>query len=160
MTRQQALNRISMRLIWVFVPLLAASALVLQLDHKATVLAMLFLVGNIGSYVSIHKDLGTLSDIEVIELSSSLVALIAPSLVGGILAILMYVIFLSGIFEGALFPNFLPDSDQLPEKFTAIFKQHAEHGIHDNAKLIFWGFIAGYNQKYVVDLIESVKTKS
>jgi hypothetical protein len=37
----------------------------------------------------------------------------------------------------------------------------AQHGkeMTDYAKLLFWSFVAGFNQKYVVDIINSVKGK-
>lgn len=53
--------------------------------------------------------------------------------------------------------SFPADSDA-PKGLESLVAQHAE-GMSAYAKLFFWSFVAGFNQKYVVDIINSVKTK-
>lgn len=159
MNRQQALNVIWKRLIFIFSALLLATTAIYSIPSDAKLLCFLFVFGNMGSYISIHKGLANLQDDEVVKLSSSWVGLIAPSFVGGLLSIVLYVLFLSGIVEGDMFPSFVPNNPT-SEGVEGIFKQHAEGGMKDYAKLLFWGFVAGYNQKYVVDIIDSIKSKA
>ncbi|MCD4674935.1 MAG: hypothetical protein K8S18_02935 [Desulfobacula sp.] len=85
-------------------------------------------------------------------------SIIVPSLVGGILAIILYLLFLSGIVAGDLFPVFIPDED-VRTGFDSIFDQHAKE-MKDYAKILFWSFVAGFNQKYVVDIINSITSKT
>jgi len=124
---------------------------------------ILLVIGNIGSYVGVHKDLNLLSDEDIAKLSRTWTGLLVPSLIGGILALVLYLIFLSGLLQGDLFPEFTPDNDDPNanenKDFSAIFAQHAEGGMKDYAKLMFWGFVAGFNQKYVVDIIDSIKSR-
>jgi len=75
-------------------------------------------------------------------------------LVGGILALLLFMIFVSGLLKGDLFPVFVPDIDPNPafkENFFILFEIHG--GPTDYAKLIFWSFVAGFSERFVIDVI-------
>jgi hypothetical protein len=157
MTRQEALNVIWRRLLVIFATILTASIAVALFAGNVRVPTLLFLFGNIGGYVGIHKNLGELKNDELVELSGSWLGIVVPSFVGGILALLIYLLFLSGILGGDLFPKFEPDA-AVRNGFDAIFDQHAA-GSSEYAKLLFWGFVAGFNQKYVVDVIDSIKNR-
>jgi hypothetical protein len=169
MNRQQSLNIIWKRLLIIFGLLLAFSAILIVFGEKTIIfaerirmLALIFIFGNMGSYIGIHKNLVSLKDDEIMEMSTSWINIIVPSFVGGILAIILYLVFLSNILHGDLFPTLVPEQTKdTPQSigFMIIFKQHGE-GIKDYAKLLIWAFIAGYNQKYVVDIIESIKSKT
>jgi hypothetical protein len=118
---------------------------------------LVFLVGNVGGYVSAQRSLAKLKDSEVIGLASSWFGLIVPPLVGGILSLVLYILFLSKLIEGDVFPKFVVDAGA-PQDFRALIGQHAE-SMSAYAKLFFWAFLAGYNQNYAVDLINAVRSK-
>jgi hypothetical protein len=162
MNRQESLNTIWRKLLIIFIVLLGLSTLLSLKQGPFTVPELVFISGNIGSYVGIHKNLSKLSDIEITQLSSSWLGLIVPSFVGGILACVLYMLFISGIISGDLFPSIVEDTLQngikRPENYTIVFHQHAD-GATEYAKLLFWTFVAGFNQKYVVDIIESIKSR-
>ncbi|WP_411727508.1 hypothetical protein [Methyloglobulus sp.] len=162
MNRQEALNIIWRKLLIVFISLLALSVFISLNAGPFTVPVLVFIVGNIGGYVGIHRNLTTLSDVEVAQLSSSWLGLVVPSFVGGILASVLYLLFISGIISGELFPKIVEDTvqegDKKLEGFLVVFSQHAD-GAAEYAKLLFWTFVAGFNQKYVVDVIESIKSR-
>ncbi|RBP53528.1 hypothetical protein [Arenicella xantha] len=157
MTRQKSLNILWRRLITIFVILIGTAICIFYFGNEIRVLALLFIFGNLGSYLSIHKSLGDLDDDEVIELSNSWLALITPAIVGGILSIMLYILFLSGLVGGELFPTFKEDP-QVRSGLDALLDQHAT-GMAEYAKLLFWGFLAGFNQKYAIDIISSVRHK-
>ncbi|KRA43069.1 hypothetical protein ASD72_12360 [Pseudoxanthomonas sp. Root630] len=158
MTRQQGLKLVWRKLLLLFIVLLGLSTIAALQAGPFTVPVLTFIVGNIGGYVGMHRNLSNLSDAEIEELSGSWLGLVIPSLVGGILACLLYTLFISGIISGELFPKIVPDEGLSPEGFEAIFLQHAD-GPSEYAKLIFWAFVAGFNQKYVVDVVESIKSR-
>jgi hypothetical protein len=162
MSRQVSLNIIWCKLLAIFVALLSLSTVLSLKPGPFTVPELVFISGNIGGYVGIHRNLSSLSDIELAQLSSSWLGLIVPSFVGGILACILYLLFISGIISGNLFPRIIADTVQngskKPENFAIIFHQHAD-GATEYAKLLFWTFVAGFNQKYVVDIIESIKSR-
>jgi len=113
---------------------------------------LVFASGVIGGFVGLQrrlKDL-TLFDLELIAESWVYTAL--SPLVGGVLAFLLFILFLSGLLSGDLFPVFLPDSNSSSESFLSIFEQHGE-GHKEYAKLIFWSFMAGFSEHFVTDVI-------
>jgi hypothetical protein len=163
MTRQDALKTIWFRLFIIFISLTtvcigtALYAKYLNWDFRCSMLV--FVSGNVGSYVGIHRSLGELNDSEIIDLSGSWLGLVVPSFVGGILAFVLYLMFLGNIVNGVLFPKFEADRDYFGTGFEALFNQHAAEGLAGYGKLFFWSFVAGLNQKYVVDVVNSVRSK-
>lgn len=155
MTRQQALNELWKRLLAVLCASMAVCAVFFFYGGAGRVGVLVFLIGNIGGYVSVHRGLGELNDDEVVELAGSWWAIVAPPFIGGVLALAMYLLFLSNILAGDLFPKFKMDADA-PAGIESLVAQNAD-GASEYAKLFFWAFVAGFNQKYVVDIINSVK---
>ena len=138
MSRQQALNQIWKRLFLVLFMSMGACSVVFLFQDVGRVGMLVFLIGNIGGYVSVHRGLGDLNDAEIVELAASWWAIIVPSFVGGVLA--------------------LHRDEPKQQGLASMTAQHAV-GFADYAKLFFWSFMAGLNQKYVVNIIESVKAK-
>lgn len=157
MTRQNALVLLWKRLLGLLLLILALCLVVLAFGEDARTGILVFLIGNIGGYVGFHKNLGDMKDEELVELAGSWWSIVVPSFVGGVLALVLYLLFLSGIISGDLFPKF---EERTPPKqdVGAILDQYAV-GMASYAKLFFWSFVAGFNQKYVVNIIESMKTK-
>lgn len=157
MTRQDALNTIWKRLFIVLCASLLVCVIVFFAAPPGQIAILVFLIGNIGGYVSVHRGLSELTDGEVIGLSSSWWSIIVPSFIGGVLALALYVLFLSNILSGDLFPKWESKAggSQGPEAFLTVYAVD----MASYAKLYFWSFVAGFNQKYVVDIINSVKGK-
>jgi hypothetical protein len=158
MTRQDALRLLWKRLLGMLILLLVVSSGILLSAETANTGLLVFLIGNVGGYVGVHRSLGELKDAEVVELAASWWSIVAPSVVGGVLALVLYMLFVSGNIAGGLFPRFSPDKAAAQDTVLSIVNQHAE-GMAEYAKLFFWSFIGGFNQKYVVDIINSVKAK-
>jgi len=151
------LNVLWKRLFVLLVGILALCLIVLAIGNEYRGGILVFLIGNIGGYVGFHKSLGGLKDGEIIDLATSWWSIIAPSFIGGVLAMVLYILFLSGIISGELFPRFKPESTAA-QGVLSLLDQKADD-LHSYAKLFFWSFVGGFNQKHVVDIIESVKAK-
>lgn len=111
-------------------------------------------VGAVGGFVSLQRRLKNLSPDDLELLSHSWYYTIQAPLVGGILSLLLYILFLSELVQGELFPVFVPDTALSPEsaeKFEVLFANHG--AVKDYAKLIFWGFLAGYSETFVTNMI-------
>jgi hypothetical protein len=156
--RTKALRTIWRRLLTVLLLLLILLIPIITFAGKAAVILLIFCLGNIGGYVGIHTRLKTLTNAEVIELAKSWLAIAVPSIVGGILALVLYLIFISGILTGGLFPVIVSDININHDDFQMVFSQHA-NAPSEYAKLFFWSFVAGYSERYVTRLIDSIQSK-
>lgn len=131
---------------------LSLTAAALLRESVYIVPLLVFASGVIGGFVGLQRRLKelTLFDLELIAASWVYTGL--SPLVGGVLAFLLFILFLSGLISGDLFPVFLPDSDSTSKGFMAIFEQHGE-GYKEYAKLLFWSFMAGFSEHFVTDVI-------
>lgn len=130
-------------------------------DSATAVPFILFMAGMLGGFIGLQRRLKDLTEKDLILLSDSIVYLSLSPLVGGILALVTYVIFLSGIIQSNLFPTFKVDSSC--NGFGMIFCQSGVD-YKDYAKLIVWCFISGFSEKFVTDILnrfegDSVKSK-
>ena len=116
-----------------------------------------FGVGIIGGFVSIQQRLKLLSPEELALLVRSWVHIFVIPLFGGIFALVLYLLVLAGILEGALFPTFAigafpeaPATSDLRQFFLQTYPVSGQ----DFAKLAFWSFAAGFSERWIPDLIE------
>jgi len=112
--------------------------------------------GLIGGFVSIQQRLKQIPDPELELLSRSWFQILLVPVYGGVFALVLYLAFLGGIIEGAMFPRFSvpefavpPSSDDMKKLFTSTYPTA---GV-DLAKLIFWSFIAGFSERFVPQII-------
>lgn len=119
---------------------------------------MTLLVGFIGGFVGLQRRLKQMSHDDLALLADSWVYISLSPLVGGILALLTYILFISGLLAGDLFPRFVPDSGKSVEGLAALFAIHGEAA--DYAKLIFWCFLAGFSEKFAVNIISQFESRA
>jgi hypothetical protein len=125
-------------------------------------------LGALGAFVSLQRRLKSLAPDDLRLLADSWFHAWLSPLVGGILATVLYCLFLSGLLAGDLFPSFcttaLHDieaagtSKEKATGFAAIFHCTAD-GPRDYAKLMFWSFLAGFSEKFVIDIIGHFETQ-
>lgn len=132
---------------------IALATATLATNSRYIVLIVVISSGLIGGFVGLQRRLRdlTIKDLELI--ANSWVYTCLSPLVGGILAVLLYVLFLSGLLSGDLFPHFLPDENKNGVTgFASIFLQYGS-SYQEYAKLIFWCFVAGFSERFVTDVI-------
>ena len=141
--------------------LLALSALLVTLwiatvnlafngNHSA--LPAVFFTGVVGGIIGLQNRLKELADGDLLLLTKSLMYLLLAPLVGGFMAVLLYILFISELLSGDLFPAFTADSSSDVNKpsavvkgIGAIFHIHAT-SFEEYGKLIFWSFVAGFSE--------------
>lgn len=156
-----ALVRLVTRRLFIAVAALLGFVLLASLAAALTplpggVAILILATGGLGGFVSIQRRLKqlTLGDLRLFA-DSWVYTLLSP-LVGAVLALLLYLIFVSGLVQGELFPAFVPDD--LPRDAPArtgigtLFDHHAD-GYHNYAKILFWSFVAGFSENFVTDII-------
>ncbi|WP_158968431.1 hypothetical protein [Paraglaciecola sp. L3A3] len=123
-------------------------------DIVTAPIAALF-AGIIGGFVGLQRRLKSMSTDDLMLLAHSWVYVWISPVVGGVLAVVLYVLFISTLVSGDLFPMFVPDevAPGLVESkgFSIIFDVHGE--AVDYAKMMFWSFIAGFSERFVTDII-------
>lgn len=115
---------------------------------------VVLLVGAIGGFVSIQRRIKTLGKEDLSLIAGSINYLLLAPFVGGILALTLYLMFLSGLVSGDLFPKFKPPDpgNSSASGLLSLFEYAGEKPT-DYAKLLFWSFIGGYSERFVVDII-------
>ena len=111
------------------------------------------LTGAIGGLVGLQRRMKRLPIDDLELLSSSRLYLYLSPFVGGLLAMLLFMLFLSGLIDGKLFPHFVLDPTEKNLDGSFILFGMGSDDPSDYAKLIFWSFIAGFSEKFVINVI-------
>lgn len=130
--------------------------------EKTYLVAYVFLAGLVGGFVSIQQRLPTIELNDLRELSSSWLTILLIPINGGIFAIVLMLLFLSGILEGAMFPKYIHapiDQKNLIESFTNWLTATFPQSGPDIAKLLFWSFVAGFSERFVPQIIHKTAEK-
>ena len=64
----------------------------------------------------------------------------------------IYILFISGMLTGALFPEFTPDDSTKSAGMSVLFDFHCSTP-EDYGKALLWGFIAGFSERFATDII-------
>ena len=115
-----------------------------------SVVAVVMVFGICGGFISVQRRLKSFNDEDLELLASSWPYVFLAPLTGGVLAVVIYLLFISGLLTGALFPTF--DPPETGKGFTRLLETVA-HGPSDYAKVMFWAFVAGFSESFVTDII-------
>ena len=131
-------------------------------SERTYLLLYVFLCGLIGGFVSIQQRLPTLELEELRQLSDSWTSIVLIPINGGIFALILMLLFLSGILEGTMFPKYnhtTIDHDNLILSFMHWMLWTFPQSGPDVAKLLFWSFLAGFSERLVPQIIRKVTEK-
>lgn len=123
---------------------------------RTYILPIIFGAGLVGGFVSIQQRLPKIGELELQELSGSWSSILLIPLNGGIFAIVLHLAFQGEILQGDLFPKYVSDS---AENLTGVqtlakwMKTTRPDTLHDLAKMVFWGFVAGFSERFVPQII-------
>lgn len=119
---------------------------------------IVFLVGVIGAFVSLQRRIKGLSVSDLTLLAKSWRFVCLSPVVGGLLASMLYVLFLSQMITGPLFPAF---SETIVDKTAGLAKLFSSYSNEpaEYAKLLFWAFLAGFSEKFVIDILGKFEMK-
>lgn len=124
--------------------------------HWIPVLVVTLACGVLGGFISLQRRLKTFGVPDLHLLAESwYYTLLAPS-TGGFLAVVLYAVFISELLKGGLFPAFTLDASDAAKPGTVVFQDimlvHAVT-VQDYAKLLVWSFIAGFSEKFVINIL-------
>jgi hypothetical protein len=130
--------------------------------HYVDVWITVFAAGATGGLISLQRKLQSLPSYgeslsDLVELSGRMTGRFTP-IIGGVFAIVLFLIFASGLASGTLFPAFQPNEN------VSDFKTFIEHlqpaNSLDWGKLLVWSFIAGFAERFVPDTLDRLITRS
>ncbi len=131
------------------------------LKEKLMISWLVFECGIIGGFVSIQQRLKQIGSEELELLSESWATILVIPIYGGIFSLVLYTLFLSGIIDGHLFPDFsiakFSASPTTEDVVVFLTKTYPSQGA-DIAKLIFWSFVAGFSERFVPQIIHKVSS--
>jgi hypothetical protein len=140
---------------------LAAVLFLARFGIYGEVMTLIFCSGAVGGVVNNYFRLAKLTEVEGDPKSSSalmITQMYVTIVIAGILAIVAYGLFLSGLVQGSLFPEF-ENTTQSYGGLTEMLLGLAPRTNLDAAKAILWGFIAGFSERFVPNIIDSVIVK-
>lgn len=167
---QSNLDAHRLLVMWLFISTIAIGlgflAMVLYFDATGrgglTIMIAVIVAGAGGGFVSSLRRLYSFQDIfprrEYVQLFRKMnfyvVAYsLVPAVVGMIGAVIVYLIFAAGLLKGDLFPEFHCAAGQTCADFHGFVSNWAPEGPAANAKAIVWGFIAGFSERFVPDIL-------
>jgi hypothetical protein len=86
---------------------------------------------------------------------------LVPLVVGAIAAAAVYLACMSGLLQGDLFPTFECHlGKDMCSKLKDWAQEYGPMGPQNYAKAIVWGFIAGFSERFVPDLLQNLAAKA
>ena len=169
-TDQATLDAHRLLVMWLFVSTLALGlaflALMLYLDKTGrgpSIMVAVVIAGALGGFVSSLRRLYSFRDIfprrQYVQLFTKLNFYVVaysfvPALVGMIGAAVIYVIFAAGLLKGDLFPEFRCNAaGGICDRFSDFVSGWSPDGPTAYAKAIVWGFVAGFSERFVPDIL-------
>jgi hypothetical protein len=123
---------------------------------------LVFTAGAIGGVLSLQRRLQSLprhgeSLSDLVELSGRMTVKFSP-IIGGIFAIVLFLLFASGLVQGDLFPQ-VASRDGVAN-FVAFIGKVPPTSVIDWGKLLVWSFIAGFAERLVPDTLDNLIARS
>jgi hypothetical protein len=78
---------------------------------------------------------------------------LVPAVVGIIAAVMIYLLFAAGLLKGDLFPEFSCAEGKTCTDFHGFVSDWMPVNAPANAKAIVWGFIAGFSERFMPDIL-------
>lgn len=161
--RIELLRDISKRLVWSLTVLAAAGIGGAFLTYRRFEIPTplgVFFVGFVGGFVGLQRRLKSLPAEDLTLLGRSWICIVLSPIAGAILAELVYLLFISGLLEGSLFPTFDrdPAAASGPPGLRTLFAVSC-HAPADYAKVLFWSFVAGFSEKFATNIIGQFESR-
>jgi hypothetical protein len=122
------------------------------------ILLLVFCAGSVGAVINNYYRLAKLSEVDKVALEALdgavfTMQIYVSVLISGVLALVMYGLFLSGLLQGDLFPKFKNTAQDFESVFQLLRVVIPNQNI-DTAKAIVWAFIAGFSERLVPNVLD------
>ncbi len=165
--REDLRSRLSKKAMWIAVVLMgiviACIFLLRKVDHPLVPFAIVFVTGAIGGAVSFERRVQSLPSRgeslgDLVELNEGTGLYLSP-ITGGIFAIVLYLLFASGLVDGPIFPKL--SGPTVPAGTLSEFASKIHPATtQDWGKLLAWSFVAGFAERFVPDTLDRLIARS
>jgi hypothetical protein len=120
-----------------------------------------FIAGMIGGFVSTQLRLqasqpgGSEPITELVQLNQGRLSITFSPILGGIFAVILFVMLAGGLIQGDLFPKIAGPASGALDQFWRI---SGTVSAVDAAKLLIWSFLAGFAERLVPDALQRIAT--
>jgi hypothetical protein len=84
---------------------------------------------------------------------------LVPPVIGAIAAVVLYLVFIGKLLEGALFPAISCVTDQVCASLMDIMNYYVPSKPEDYGKALVWSFAAGFSERLVPDMLQGLVSK-
>ena len=127
------------------------------------------LTGMLGAFFSALTRLYNVDELSIALISPTVSELegryllmysLVPPIIGAIASVVIYVAFVAGIIEGGVFPKMACMTGHKCETLQEILDFYGPATSQDYGKAWIWAFIAGFSERLVPDLLQSLVSKT
>jgi hypothetical protein len=139
-------------------------------NWQPPVLVVVALSGMLGAFFSALTRLYRVSELPLALISETVLELkgvhlmmysLVPPIVGAIASVVIYVGFVSKLIGGGLFPEMACKSTANKcTEFVQVLNDYGPKEAVDYGKVLIWAFIAGFSERLVPDMLQSIVAKS
>jgi ABC-type multidrug transport system fused ATPase/permease subunit len=133
-------------------------------------LILVMLAGTLGAFFSALTRLYNVDQLSIALISPTVSELegryllmysLVPPIIGAIASVVLYIAFVGGIIGGGIFPELVckPNAASC-ESLVDVMRNYGPKGAQDYGKVLIWGFIAGFSERLVPDMLQTLVTKS
>jgi hypothetical protein len=133
-------------------------------------LILVMLAGTLGAFFSALTRLYNVDQLSIALISPTVSELegryllmysLVPPIIGAIASVVLYIAFVGGIIGGGIFPELAckPDTASC-ESLIDVMRNYGPKSAQDYGKVLIWGFIAGFSERLVPDMLQTLVTKS
>jgi hypothetical protein len=136
-----------------------------RLNRAVDIGALVFIAGSIGAVVNNYYRLSKISAGLAVTPShtpSSVVIIIqfyVSFLISGALGVVMYVLCVSNLLDGALFPDF-ENAANAYMGISGLLQEVRPTRNLDAAKVILWAFLAGFSERFIPNILDRFVTQA
>jgi hypothetical protein len=131
-------------------------------------LVLVMLAGMIGAFFSALMRLYSVDQASIALISPTVQQLggpylmmysLVPPVIGAIAAVVLYLVFIGKLLEGALFPSISCVPDQVCASLMDIMNYYWPTKPEDYGKALVWSFAAGFSERLVPDMLQGLVSK-
>lgn len=146
---------------------LLSSYLIASLEPPLLILVML--AGTLGAFFSALIRLYNIDQLSIALVSPTVTELegryllmysLVPPIIGAIASVVLYVAFVGGVIGGGIFPEMTCKPSNGCDSLITVMRNYGPKGAQDYGKVLIWGFIAGFSERLVPDMLQALVTKS